>query len=181
MAFPFQSYLGLSGDLLERVRLVHGQFGQDLAVEFDVESLQALHKSRIGETLRAAGDGPWILPLDARRSFASGATARASRSAALTVLRLRREVEVVIHIDNSVTVTDNGYFFARRPFLPGRDVGTLPELVMEMSIDNGNAGGFYRRCNIESKRWRLWTVLELTAADREAGVRQWEDWFRENW
>ena len=57
----FQSYLGLSGNLLERVRLVHGQFGQNLAVEFDVESLQALHKSRIRETLGAARG---IDPLD---------------------------------------------------------------------------------------------------------------------
>ena len=64
-----------------------------------------------------------------------------------------------------ITVTDNGYFDARRPFLPHRDVGHLDELVLEVEVDRYSEGGLYRTCSIESRRLKLWTAKDLTARD----------------
>lgn len=66
-----------------------------------------------------------------------------------------------------ISVTSDGYFDARRPFLPLRDIGTLDELILEVQVDRSEGGGFYRQCSIESRRWKLWVAKNLSPADAE--------------
>jgi hypothetical protein len=72
-------------------------------------------------------------------------------------------IALLIYSPVRITVTPDGYFDARRPFLPGRDIGTTDELVLE--VHASSSSGSFRLCRIESARWRLHEVRQLSEND----------------
>lgn len=66
-----------------------------------------------------------------------------------------------------IIVTDDGWFQAYRPFLPWRDVGRADELVLEIRDYFASNERFFKRCLVESARWRLWEVRGMSPADVE--------------
>lgn len=71
-----------------------------------------------------------------------------------------------------ITVTDDGLYAVRRPFLPWpRDVGRVSELEMNICGYFPWGHPYYRRCKVESKRWDLFEPLGLAPGDVEVVER----------